>query len=155
MSGSLNRATLIGHLGRDPEIKTTTAGKKIATFSIATGEKWRDKNTGEDREVTDWHNIVVFNEQIAGIVERFVTKGSRILVEGQLKTRKYQKDGSDRYSTEIVLQGFDCKLLLLSAKGETTSNRAPPPGEDDYGGSRSTGSARPAAKDDFDDTIPF
>lgn len=108
---------LIGRVGKDPEIHKTQAGKKIASFSLATSETWKDKNTGEKREKTEWHNIVIYNEGIAGVVEKYVHKGSQIYIEGALQTRKWQdKDGKDRYTTEVVLQGFNGQLILLDGK---------------------------------------
>lgn len=117
---SLNKVTLIGRVGKDPEINTTKAGKKIASFSLATSENWKDKSTGEKKEKTEWHNVVVYNENIAKVVESYVNKGSQIYIEGQLQTRKWQdKDGKDRYTTEIVLQDFKGQLLLLGGKSDT------------------------------------
>lgn len=160
MAASLNRATLIGHLGADPEIRTTQSGKLAATFSLATSESWRDKATGEKREVTDWHRVVVFSEGLAKIAEQYLKKGMPVLVEGQIKTRKYQgNDGQDRWTTEIVLSGFDAKIQMLGGNG---GNR--PPAADstaDYG-RPSTGGASPNAGgqatggyDPLDDDIPF
>jgi single-strand DNA-binding protein len=158
MSRSLNRVQLIGHLGRDPEIRSTNAGKRVATFSVATGETWRDKNTGEKRERTDWHNIVVFNEGLAGVVEQYLKKGSRCMVEGELRTRKWQdQSGNDRYSTEVVLPQYGGNLILLDG-----ASGRPSPDEGSYGTSRqsqpttgaSTGGASSYAAD-LDDDIPF
>lgn len=158
MSRSLNRVQLIGHLGRDPDIRTTNAGKKVATFSVATGEQWTDKSTGEKKERTDWHNIVVFNEGLAGVVEKYLKKGSRCMVEGELRTRKWQdSSGNDRWSTEVVLPQFGGNLILLDGAG---GGRATPE-EGSYGTSRQappasnagTGTASYAA--DLDDDIPF
>lgn len=117
---SLNKVTLIGRVGKDPEILRTQAGKKLASFSLAMSETWKDKNTGEKREKTEWINIVIYNEGIAGVVEKYVHKGSQIYIEGALQTRKWQdKEGKDRYTTEVVLQGFNGQLTLLDGKAKT------------------------------------
>ena len=120
MAGSLNKVVLIGNLGRDPEIRTTGDGKEIANFSIATSESWRDKVTGEKKEKTEWHRIVVFSEGLVKIIKNYVKKGSKIYLEGQLQTRKWNDDNNqEKYTTEIVLQGYNSTLILLDAKGET------------------------------------
>lgn len=151
---SFNRATLIGHLGADPEIRTTQAGKPVATFSLATSEKWRDKATGDKREETQWHNIVVFSEGLVKIVEQYLKKGMPVLVEGQIRTRKYQgKDGQDRSTTEIVLSAFDAKIQML---GSSSGNRPPPAAsEDDYGRQSTTGGGAAGGYSPLDDDIPF
>lgn len=119
MAGSVNRATLLGNLGKDPDIRKTQDGRSIANFSIATSETWKDKATGDRKEATEWHTIVVFNENLVKVVEQYLKKGMKVLVEGQIKTRKWQdKEGKDRYSTEIVLQGFDAKLVMLNGKDD-------------------------------------
>jgi len=119
MAGSLNKVTLIGNLGKDPEIRKTQDGRPIAVFSIATTESWKDKNSGERRDKTEWHNIVIFNEGLCRVVENYVKKGSKIYIEGQLQTRKWQdKDGNDRYTTEVVLQGYGGQLIMLDARGQ-------------------------------------
>ena len=118
---SLNKVTLIGRVGKDPEIKTSKAGKKLASFSLATSESWKDKQ-GQKQEKTEWHNIVVYNEGIAGVIEKYVHKGSQIYIEGALQTRKWQdKDGKDRYTTEVVLQGFNGQLILLDGKAKSNN----------------------------------
>jgi single-strand DNA-binding protein len=122
MAGSLNKVTLIGNLGKDPEIRKTQDGRPIASFSIATTESWKDKNTGEKREKTEWHNIVVFNEGLCGVIEKYIKKGSKIYIEGQLQTRKWQdKDGHDRYTTEVVLQGLNSQLIMLDGRNQASS----------------------------------
>ena len=119
MAGSLNRVCLIGHLGADPEMRRTQDGRPIANFRIATSETWRDKNSGERRENTEWHSIVVFTEGLAKIVEQYVKKGSKIYVEGAMQTRKWQdKDGVERYTTEVVLKAFNGTILLLDGRGD-------------------------------------
>lgn len=114
MAGSLNKAQLIGHLGRDPEIRHARDGRAIANFSIATSESWRDKTTGERRERTEWHRIVIFNEGLVGVAEKYLKKGAKVFVEGQIMTRQWEgQDGQERWTTEIVLQGFGAQLLML------------------------------------------
>jgi len=153
MSRSINRVTLLGHLGKDPEVRHTGDGRPVATFRVATGEAWKDKTTGEQRESTDWHTVVIFNEGLAKIAEQYLRKGSRVWVEGQLKTRKWQaQDGTDRYATEVVLQAFRGDLVLLDKTDRAT------PDEGAYGETR-TRPDRPAAAsaghDAMDDEIPF
>ena len=120
---SVNKVILLGNLGRDPDIRSMQNGKKMSSFSIATSKRWKDKNTQEQKESTSWHNIVVFNEGLVDVIEKYVKKGSKIYVEGELSTRKYQdKDGNDRYTTEVVLQGYNSTLTMLgSAGGGNTS----------------------------------
>ena len=124
MSGSVNKVILLGNLGRDPEIRSMQSGKKMASFSIATSKRWKDRNTQEQKENTSWHNIVVFNEGLVDVIEKYVKKGAKIYVEGELTTRKYQdKDGNDRYTTEVVLQGYNSTLTMLgSSSGGGASN---------------------------------
>ena len=118
MVGSVNKVILLGNLGRDPEIRSMQSGSKMATFSIATSKRWKDKNTQEQKEKTSWHNIVVFGDGLVEIVEKYVKKGSKLYVEGELQTRKWQdQDGNDRYSTEVILQGFNSNLTLLDSRG--------------------------------------
>lgn len=120
----LNRAMIIGHLGADPEIRSFQSGGKVANLRIATTEKWKDKNTGEQQERTEWHSVAIMNDGLVGVVERFLRKGSKVYVEGQLQTRKWQdQSGNDRYSTEIVLRGFGGSLVMLdSAQGQSNDN---------------------------------
>ena len=113
---SVNKVILLGNLGRDPDIRSMQSGKKMASFSIATSKRWKDKNTQEQKENTSWHNIVVFNEGLVDVIEKYEKKGSKIYVEGELSTRKYQdKDGNDRYTTEVVLQGYNSTLTMLGS----------------------------------------
>ena len=122
MAGSVNKVILLGNLGRDPEIRSTQSGSKMATFSMATSKRWRDKNTQEQRDKTSWHNIVVFGDGLVDIVEKYVKKGSKIYVEGELQTRKWQdQDGNDRYSTEVVLQGYSSNLTLLDSRNSNNN----------------------------------
>ena len=117
MSGSLNKVMLIGRLGQDPEVRNTQDGRSLCTFSIATSESWNDKNTGEKREKTDWHRIVVFNEGLVNIIQQYVKKGSNVFIEGQLQTRKWEdKDGIEKYTTEVVLQGFNSTFKMLDGR---------------------------------------
>ena len=117
MSGSVNKVILIGNLGKDPEIKSFQNGGKIANFSIATSERWKDKNSGEQREKTEWHNISVNSDGLVSVVERFLRKGSKVYIEGKLQTRKWQdRDGNDKYTTEVVLSGLGSVLTMLDGK---------------------------------------
>ena len=117
MSGSLNKVMLIGRLGQDPEVRNTQDGRSLCTFSIATSESWNDKNTGEKREKTEWHRIVVFNEGLVNIIQQYVKKGSNVFIEGQLQTRKWEdKDGIEKYTTEVVLQGFNSTFKMLDGR---------------------------------------
>ncbi|MEQ1888637.1 MAG: single-stranded DNA-binding protein [Alphaproteobacteria bacterium] len=131
MSGSVNKCILIGHLGADPEIKHTKDGKPIVNLRLATSESWKDKNTGEKREKTEWHRVVIFNEGLARVAEQYLRKGAKIYIEGQVQTRKWQdQSGQDKYSTEIVLQGFGGKLVMLgdgknAAGGQSDYDDAP------------------------------
>lgn len=140
---SLNRVSLIGHLGRDPEIRRSQAGDPIANLSIATSENWTDKRTGEKREQTEWHRVVIFNEQLAGIAEKYLKKGSKVFIEGKLVTRKWtDKDNNERYTTEITLNAFNSRLLLL----DRAERDQPAP----------IGGVRPRdAGDGLNDEIPF
>ena len=125
MSGSLNKVMLIGRLGQDPEVRNTQDGRSLCTFSIATSESWNDKNTGEKREKTEWHRIVVFNEGLVNIIQQYVKKGSNVFLEGQLQTRKWEdKDGIEKYTTEVVLQGFNSTFKMLDSRnsGSIDSN---------------------------------
>ncbi len=119
MAGSVNKVILIGNVGADPEIRRTQDGRPIANLRIATSETWRDRNSGERREKTEWHNVVVFNEGLCKVVEQYVKKGAKLYIEGALQTRKWQdQQGQDRYSTEVVLQGFGSTLTMLDGRGE-------------------------------------
>jgi single-strand DNA-binding protein len=117
MAGSVNKVILVGNLGRDPEVRRTQDGRPIVNLSIATSESWRDKNTGERKEKTEWHRVVIFSEGLAKVAEQYLKKGAKVYLEGQLQTRKYQdKDGVEKYSTEIVLQGFNSTLTMLDGR---------------------------------------
>jgi len=132
MAGSVNKVILIGNLGRDPEIRRTQDGRPIANLRVATSESWKDKATGERREKTEWHSVVIFNEALCKVVEQYLKKGSKVYLEGQLQTRKWQdQQGQDRYSTEVVLQGFSSTLTMLDGR--------PGGGAADYGGGQGGG----------------
>lgn len=156
MAGSLNKVMLIGHLGRDPEIRTTNGGDRIANLSLATSESWRDKTTGERRERTEWHRVVIFNDGLAKIAEQYLRNGSAVYVEGSLQTRKWQaQDGTDRYSTEIVLKPFNGTLKLMDGKQTADS-----PAQSNGAGERQSSipgrtSGPPPEHPPFDDEIPF
>ena len=123
MVGSVNKVILLGNLGRDPEIRSMQSGSKMASFSIATSKRWKDRNTQEQKEKTSWHNVVVFGDGLVNIVENYVKKGSKIYVEGELQTRKWQdQDGNDRYTTEVILQGYNCNLTLLDSRNNTNQS---------------------------------
>lgn len=159
MSGSVNKVILIGNLGADPDVKTSqTSGKKSALLSVATSETWRDKNTGERKQKTEWTRIVIFNEGLVKIAEQYLKKGAKVYVEGSLQTRKWQdQGGKDQYTTEVVLKDFGSTLTMLdSQRGE----RPPAPNEEDYGRESSSPPRRVAAgtagrNDDMNDDIPF
>jgi single-strand DNA-binding protein len=120
---SLNKVTLIGNVGKDPEIRTTADGKEIANLIIATSESWKDKTTGEKKDKTEWHRVVVFNDGLSKVIKNYVKKGSKLYIEGTLQTRKWQgNDGKDNYTTEIVLQGFNSNLILLNHSNNQQSN---------------------------------
>jgi single-strand DNA-binding protein len=151
---SVNKVILVGNLGKDPEIRRTQDGKAIANLSIATSESWRDKNTGERKEKTEWHRVVIFNENLCKIVEAYLKKGSKVFLEGALQTRKWtDKDGVEKYSTEIVLQGFNSTLVMLDTK---TDSAAPSRSYADEKPATRTGApVSPRSSDDMDDSIPF
>jgi len=163
MAGSVNKVILVGNLGADPEIRYSQAGKKIANLRLATSETWKDRESGERREKTEWHRVVIFNEGLANITESYLKKGSKVYVEGQLQTRKWQgNDGQDRYSTEVVLQGFNSALTMLDARGGASSdsgsnygNLTDSNGDPGWGGAESQTSNSGLASGDLDDEIPF
>jgi len=159
MAGSVNKVILTGNLGADPEIRRTQDGRPIANLRIATSESWKDKNTGERKEKTEWHRVVIFNEGLCRIAEQYLKKGSKVYIEGALQTRKWtDKDGIEKYSTEVVLQGFNSQLTMLDGKGggERVSDYS---GGNDFGASGPTSSRKPAmaggGRGDMDDEIPF
>ena len=157
MAGSVNKVILIGNLGADPEIRRTQDGRPIANLRIATSETWRDKNTGERKEKTEWHRVVIFNENIIKVAENYLKKGSTVYVEGSLQTRKYEQNGVEKYTTEIVLQKFRGELTMLGGRGD--GGGASRGGDDDYSSGFSTGGANkpsgPKESYDLNDDIPF
>ncbi len=152
MAGSLNKVLLIGRLGNDPEIKQMVNGKSVARLSIATSNTWKDKNTGEKKEKTEWHRIVIFNEGLVNVVQQYVKKGTQVYIEGQLTTRKWkdEKSGLDRYSTEIVLQGFNSTFKILSSKNSQIENL-----KDNNINKSSLPNDEVSSSNDLDDEIPF
>ena len=163
MAGSVNKVILIGNLGADPEIRRTQDGRPIANLRIATSESWRDKATGERKEKTEWHNVVIFNDNLAKVAEQYLKKGAKVYVEGQLQTRKYTDNaGVEKYSTEVVLQGFNSTLTMLDGRSGGGGGSF---GSDDGGdfGSSSPASSAPrravaaggGRNSDMDDDIPF
>ena len=152
MAGSVNKVILVGNLGRDPEVRSTQDGLKIVNLSLATSESWRDKNSGERREKTEWHRVVIFNERLAEVAEKFLKKGSKIYVEGSLQTRKWtDQSGQERYSTEVVLQRFRGELTMLDGKGGGGGGVADP--GDSF--PEPAGAGRGGGGGDLDDDIPF
>ena len=155
MSGSVNKVILLGNLGRDPEIRSMQSGKKMASFSIATSKRWKDRNTQEQKENTSWHNIVVFNEGLVDVIEKYIKKGSKIYVEGELSTRKYQdKDGNDKYTTEVVLQGYNSTLTMLDSRNSGSASEGPNSSSLDSK-LEDTLDSQVSDSQDLDDDIPF
>ena len=152
MAGSLNKVLLIGRLGADPEIKQMVNGKNVARLSIATSNTWKDKNTGEKKEKTDWHRIVIFNEGLVNVVQQYVKKGTQVYIEWQLKTRKWkdEKSGLDRYSTEVVLQGFNSSFKILSSKNSQIGSS-----QENISEKSSLPNDESTPSNDLDDEIPF
>lgn len=153
MAGSVNKVILIGNLGRDPEIRTTQSGTKVANLSLATSDSWKDRNTGERKERTEWHRVVIFGN-LADIAERYLRKGSKVYVSGSLQTRKWQdQSGQDKYTTEVVLQGFNGELTMLDSRGEGGGAAGGGYGGGSDGPPDSGWDSGPAG--DMDDEIPF
>jgi len=152
MAGSLNKVQIIGRLGADPEIKQMVSGKSVARLSVATSNTWKDKNTGEKKEKTEWHRVVIFSEGLVNVVQQYLKKGAQVYIEGQLTTRKWkdEKAGVDRYSTEIVLQGFNSSLKILSSKNSQIENI-----KDDSSEKSSLPNDQNIVPNDLDDEIPF
>lgn len=157
MAGSVNKVILIGNLGADPEIRHTQDGRPIANLRIATSDSWRDKATGERRERTEWHRIVIFNEGLAKIAEQYLRKGSKVYLEGSLQTRKWEdQSGQERYTTEIVLQGFNAQLTMLDGKPRDGVGDSPPQGGGDFGRAKPLGGGSGSTfNKELDDEIPF
>lgn len=155
MAGSVNKVILIGNVGADPEIRRTQDGRPIANLRIATSETWRDRNSGERKEKTEWHTVVVFNEGLCKVVEQYVKKGAKLYIEGALQTRKWQdQSGNDRYSTEVVLQGFNSTLTMLDGRGEGGGDRGGYSGgrggSSDFGGGDDFGGGYGGGGNDYD-----
>ena len=157
MVGSVNKVILLGNLGRDPEIRSMQSGSKMATFSIATSKRWKDKNTQEQKDKTSWHNIVVFGDGLVDIIEKYVKKGSKIYIEGELQTRKWQdQDGNDRYTTEVVLQGYNSNLTLLDSRNTNKSIDEDHTADTDQASNfENSISSKSSDSSDSDDDIPF
>ena len=167
MAGSVNKVILVGNLGKDPEVRRLNSGDQVVSFSVATSETWRDKSSGERKERTEWHNVVIFNENLGKVAEQYCKKGTKVYLEGQLQTRKWQdQSGADRYTTEVVLQRFRGELQLLDSRAGGTDRDSFP----EEGGGRSSNFNRAAASDrrpalsgggggagggEIDDDIPF
>lgn len=163
MAGSVNKVILIGNLGRDPEVRSMNNGGKVVNLSVATSETWRDKNSGERQERTEWHRVVIFNEKLGEVAERYLKKGAKVYVEGALQTRKWtDQSGQEKYSTEVVLQRFRGELTMLDGKGGGGGGGMAGGGDDygdDYGGGggggRSSGGGGKKPAGPIDDDIPF
>ena len=149
MSGSLNKVLLIGRLGADPEIKQMVNGKNVARLSLATSQSWKDKNTGEKKQKTEWHRVVIFNEGLVNVVQQYLKKGSQVYIEGQLSTRKWkdEQSGQDKNSTEVVIQGYNSSLTMLGGRGEIENNN--------QNTSSLPKDEAPSTSNDLDDEIPF
>ncbi len=160
MAGSVNKVILVGNLGRDPEVRSFQNGGKVCNLRIATSERWKDRNTGENREKTEWHSVAIFSEGLVRVAEQYLRKGSTVYIEGQLETRKWQdQSGADRYSTEVVLRGYNSNLTMLGGRGDGGSSGG---GYDQGGGSYGSGGGggydsgpSNSGPNDLDDEIPF
>lgn len=154
MAGSVNKVILIGNIGKDPEIRSTGDGREIANLTLATSETWNDKNTGEKREKTEWHRVVCFNPGLVSVIKNYVKKGSKLYIEGQLQTRKWQdQSGQDKYTTEIVLQGYNCAMNMLDNRSGGSSS-----GGDNYSNNSGSYGQHQQSSDfsqNMDDDIPF
>ena len=164
MAGSVNKVILVGNVGNDPEIRSFNNGGKVANFSIATSDSWRDKQSGEKREKTEWHRVAVFNDGLVGVIERYVKKGSKLYIEGALQTRKWtDRDGNEKYTTEVVLQGYGGNLTMLDGRNDGGARSGGGSYNQDRGGNMSQGGGQrsasamegPKENFDLDDEIPF
>lgn len=159
MAGSVNKVILIGNLGKDPEVRKLNNGDPVVNLSVATSESWRDKQSGERKEKTEWHRVVIFNENIAKVAEQYLKKGSTVYIEGQLQTRKYEQNGVEKYSTEIVLQKFRGELTMLGGKGGGEGKSYEDEGGGGFtakaGGKRASSGPSESFSQDLDDEIPF
>lgn len=152
MAGSLNKVLLIGRLGNDPEIKQMTNGKSVARLSVATSETWKDKNSGERKEKTEWHRVVIFNEGLVGVVQQYLKKGSQVYIEGQIQTTKYtDNNGQEKYSTQIILQGYNSTLTMLGASNTSSKVEDSSMNQD----SSSLPSDNNVSSNELDDEVPF
>ena len=160
MAGSVNKVILVGNLGNDPEIKTMQSGDRVANLSIATSESWKDKASGERKEKTEWHRVVVFDQNLIQLCENYIKKGSKIYIEGQLETRSWEQDGQKKYTTEVVLRQYRGEITMLDSKGSGGGGGFSAPSQGDYGGgfggsSGGGGSRSKAPIDELEDEIPF
>ena len=157
MAGSVNKVILIGNLGKDPEIRSFQNGGRVANLTIATSENWKDKATGEKKERTEWHRVVIFNENLIGVAERFLKKGRKVYIEGQLETRKWQdQSGQEKYSTEVVLRPFRGEIALIDSNRDgSDSSPSSYSASEDRGSSAPSGNTSPASAPMLDDDIPF
>ncbi|MDP1667698.1 single-stranded DNA-binding protein [Phaeovulum sp.] len=166
MAGSVNKVILIGNLGRDPEVRTFPSGGKVANLRIATSESWRDKQSGERKERTEWHSVAIYSEPLVRVAEQYLKKGSKVYIEGQLETRKWQdQSGADRYTTEVALRPFRSELTMLDGRGEGGGSSSSSGGGYDQGGfggddsaprgGAASGGGAGGGRADFDDEIPF
>ena len=154
MAGSINKVILVGNLGKDPEVRSTSDGRELVNLTIATSESWKDKSSGERKEKTEWHRVVIFNDGLVTVAKNYLKKGSKVYLEGSLQTRKWQdKDGQDKYSTEVVLQGYGSNLTMLDKPGDRNRESG---GEynQDYGAAPAQAAARPVPEH-LNDDIPF
>lgn len=156
MAGSVNKVILVGNLGADPDVRSTSDGRPIVNLSIATSERWRDRNSGEQREKTEWHRVVIFSEGLAKVAEQYLKKGAKVYIEGQLQTRKWQdQSGQDKYTTEIVLQGFNSTLTMLDGRGDNQGGGFSGPSGGGGQSQRPAASAPAFESGGSDDDIPF
>jgi len=159
MAGSVNKVILVGNLGRDPEVRYSQDGKKIVSMSLATSESWTDRSSGERREKTEWHRVVIFNDHLGEIAEKYLNKGSKVYLEGQLQTRKWEKDGQERYSTEVVINRFRGELTMLDSRSSSALEDGSSVQRAEFGGSEESLKANSdeigTVSDQLDDEIPF
>jgi len=162
MSGSVNKVMLVGNLGRDPEIRSMQSGDKVCNLSVATSERWKDRNSGEMQEKTEWHRVVIFDQKLVDVAERYLQKGAKVFLEGQLQTRKWtDQSGQDKYTTEVVLQRFRGEMVMLDSRGGGQGQGGDYDSQSDYGGGggqpamAAAGGGGMGGGDDLDDEIPF
>ncbi|MBS27431.1 MAG: single-stranded DNA-binding protein [Alphaproteobacteria bacterium] len=160
MSGSVNKVMLVGNLGRDPEIRSMQSGDKVCNLSVATSERWKDRNSGEMQEKTEWHRVVIFDQKLVDVAERYLQKGAKVFLEGQLQTRKWtDQSGQDKYTTEVVLQRFRGEMVMLDSRGGGQGQGGGYDSQSDYGGGQpamaAAGGGGMGGGDDLDDEIPF